>query len=451
MQTSASSFTHGTHPLFMLTQRHWIYYVLRITYDQAIGKDAFDAQWSFLDEAGKIVMVDDYPVNKVKRTKERLSNEILGVIDSTREDVSWFNVNAYYEGNETNDKFVVVTFSDISHVKQSFSFEAVVESTQDAVVVTEAGNIKYPTGPKIVYVNKAFEKLTGYSKEDVIGETPRILQGELTDAEGRSRIFKALENHKEITETLLNYDVNGRPYWLEMNIVPLKNKYNEVTHFAAIERDVSGSKFQSEQLEKRNQDLKALKNDLELLVQSRTLELQMAKSKLEKIAFFDPLTNIPNRRFFTVQANKIVNSCLRRGGIVVFGLLDIDNFKSINDTYGHDVGDIVLVALAELLRENFREDDVYCRFGGEEFAFAAVIDGESGAAVIAEKLVIAIRQLGCTTPSGQHIKVTASLGVNVCTAEPEFDLDEKIKQADAAMYQAKTSGKDRYCVFKQEF
>ena len=235
-----------------------------------------------------------------------------------------------------------------------------------------------------------------------------------------------------------------------MNIVPLKNKYNEVTHFAAIERDVSSSKFQSEQLEKRNQSVKVLKNDLELLVQSRTLELQMAKSKLEQIAFFDPLTNSPNRRFFIVQANKMVNSCLRRGGIVVFGLLDIDNFKAINDTYGHDVGDIVLVALAELLRENFRDDDVYCRFGGEEFAFAAVIDGESGAAVIAEKLVIAIRQLGCTTPSGQYIKVTASLGLNVCTAEPEFDFDEKIKQTDIAMYQAKQSGKDRYCVFKQE-
>lgn len=424
--------------------------LLRITYDQAIGKDAFDAQWSFLDEAGKIVMVDDYPVNKVRRTKERLRDEVLGVIDSSKEDVTWFMVNAYYEGNETNDKFVVVTFSDISHVKQSFSFEEVVENTQDIVVVTEASNIQYPAGPKIVYVNKAFEKLTGYKKEDVIGETPRILQGELTDKEGKNRIFKALENNEEITETLLNYDVNGRPYWLEMNIVPLRNKYNEVTHFAAIERDVSSSKFQSEQLEKRNQDLKALKNDLELLVQARTLELQKAKAKLEKIAFFDPLTNIPNRRFFTVQANKMVNSCLRRGGMVVFGLLDIDNFKAINDTYGHDVGDIVLVDLAELLRENFREDDVYCRLGGEEFAFAAVIDQESGAAVIAEKLVMAIRSLGCTTSSEQSIKVTASLGVNVCTAESEFDLDEKIKQADIAMYQAKLSGKDRYCVYEGE-
>lgn len=115
--------------------------------------------------------------------------------------------------------------------------------------------------------------MTGYKKEEVIGETPRLLQGELTDKEGRNRIYKALEHNQEVTETLLNYDVNGRPYWIEMNVIPLRNKYGEVTHFAAIERDVSASKFQTAQLEKKNQDLRALKLDLERLVQNRTLEL----------------------------------------------------------------------------------------------------------------------------------------------------------------------------------
>ncbi|WP_283786807.1 diguanylate cyclase [Bermanella sp. WJH001] len=424
--------------------------LLRLSYEQAIGKDAFDAQWCFIDEAGKILMVDDYPVNKVKRTRERLSNEVLGVIDSSCEDITWFMVNAYYEGNETDDKFIVVTFSDISDSKQSFSFEEVVENTQDIVVITEASHIKYPAGPKIVYVNKAFEKLTGYSKEEVIGETPRILQGELTSKKGRSRISKALENKECITEILLNYDVNGRPYWIEMNIVPLRNKYAEVTHFAAIERDVSSSKFQSEQLEKRNQDLKALKNNLEKLVQARTAELQTAKSKLEKIAYFDPLTNIPNRRFFTIQTHKLVSGCARRGGTVVFGLLDIDDFKAINDTHGHDEGDAVLVSLAKVLTENFRSDDVYCRFGGEEFAFAVVVDDEAGAIVVAEKLIKAIRKLDCIASSGEKIKVRASLGINTFNVVKDFDLDEKIKQADIAMYQAKQSGKDRYCVYEGE-
>ncbi|MFT5592887.1 MAG: diguanylate cyclase (GGDEF)-like protein/PAS domain S-box-containing protein [Oceanicoccus sp.] len=419
--------------------------LLRLTYEQAIGKDAFDPQWSFLDDAGKILLVDEYPVNRVKRTKERLSNEVLGVVDSSSDEVSWFMINAYYEGEEAQEKFIIVTFSDISDSKKLFSFEDVVENTQDIVVVTEAKNIQYPAGPKIVYVNKAFEKLTGYKKEEVIGETPRLLQGELTDKEGRNRIYKALEHNQEVTETLLNYDVNGRPYWIEMNVIPLRNKYGEVTHFAAIERDVSASKFQTAQLEKKNQDLRALKLDLERLVQNRTLELQKAKAQLEKIAFFDHLTNIPNRRFFINQAARVIHSSTRRGGLIAFGLLDIDNFKIINDKYGHDIGDTVLVKIAEILTQIFRIDDVYCRFGGEEFAFLVVVNEESDAALVAEKLISAIRKMECDIGGGKQINITASLGVSVAKPDNKMDLNYEIKRADEAMYQAKTSGKDRFC------
>ncbi|WP_240702036.1 diguanylate cyclase [Pseudoalteromonas sp. DL-6] len=421
--------------------------LLKVGYDQAIGRDSFDTHWTFIDEAGDILTVKDYPVNQVKKNKERVINKVIGVLGSSEDEISWFLMNAYYEGNDNDDKFIVVTITDISESKQLFSFQDVVENTQDMVIITDAKNIKYPDGPKIVYVNKAFENLTGYSSSELIGETPRILQGNLTDPEAKQRIAKALENNKEVTETLLNYDSRGRPYWVEMNIIPLKNKFSEVTHFAAIQRDVSTSRFQTEQLEKRNRDLKELKNNLEKIVQERTFELQKTKSQLEKIAFFDPLTSIPNRRFFTDQANKLVKSSVRHGGTIGFGLFDVDDFKKVNDTYGHNVGDSVLVNLAKLLTIILRADDVFCRYGGEEFAFALVLKAPSDAELVAEKVINAIRELRIQSSDNNSINVTVSMGLNIVNPTEKTDIDDEIKKADIAMYDAKKSGKNRYIIY----
>ncbi|RLT96996.1 diguanylate cyclase [Ketobacter sp.] len=419
--------------------------LMRLTYEQMIGKDAFDPQWSFVDDAGKKLLIEDYPVNKVKNSSERLTNEIMGVIDSSREEVSWFMINAYHEGDDNSEnRFVVVTFTDISDSRELFSFRDIVENTQDIVIVTEANDIDYPTGPKIVYVNKAFEQLTGYSEEDIIGETPRMLQGALTDKASRARIQKALEAQQAVSETLLNYDCNGRPYWIEMNIMPLQNKYGEVTHFAAIERDVSERKFHQEQLEKRNQDLKSLKQNLERLVEERTVELQKAKAKLETLAFFDPLTNIPNRRYFIDHSNKLIKSCNRRQLMVAFGLLDIDNFKRLNDTHGHDIGDRALKALAQYLSQFFRVDDAYCRYGGEEFAFTVAIEQKQNLDSIAERLIHGIRELNIELTEHESISITVSLGIKLATNTDELDLEAELKQADAALYQSKQDGKDRY-------
>ena len=195
-----------------------------LSYKQIIGKDDFDPQWSFLNDAGKKLLVEDYPVNKVKRTQQRLTNEVIGVIDVSNDKISWFFINAYFEGEpESLDSFIVVTFTDITDSKELFSYQDIVENAMDVIIVTEAENIQHPTGPKIVYVNRAFEELTGYTKEHALGETPRILQGALTVQESKSRIHSALQNNQGINETLLNYDVKGRPYWIEMNIIPLIN------------------------------------------------------------------------------------------------------------------------------------------------------------------------------------------------------------------------------------
>ncbi len=421
--------------------------LLRLSYEQIIGKNAFDPQWQFIDDAGRTLSVEEYPVNKVVNRLERLTNEVVGVVDSSDADIRWLMVNAYHEGNANDpNSFIVVTFNDISDSKTLFSFKDIVENTQDMVIVTDAKDIQYPTGPKIVYVNQAFEEITGYKKEDVIGETPRILQGSLTDVDARKRINSALKANKAITETLLNYDINGRPYWIEMNIVPLKNKYGEITHFAAIERDVSERKFQHEQLQNRNNDLKFLKEGLERMVAERTEQLEAAKSQLEKIAYFDPLTDIPNRRFFIDQVKRQVKSCNRRSAMIGFGLIDIDDFKQVNDKYGHDVGDIVLIRLSELFKKLFRADDAFCRYGGEEFAFAVSIDKDSELELLASRITKAIQKLEIELDNQKIIHITVSIGIKRCNCDNKVDFENEIKQADKALYQSKHGGKNRYTV-----
>lgn len=420
--------------------------LLRVTHSQILAKVAYDPQWHFLDESGRVLQVSDYPVSRVKQNSSPLVDEIVGVVDGNNEGISWFLVNAYAEvGDDESTSFIVVTFNDITDKKQAFSFEDVLKNTQDMVIITEATTIDKPFGPQIVYVNQAFEDLTGYTSDEVIGETPRILQGELTDKAATDRIKQALEQHQPVTETLLNYDKQGRPYWIEMNIVPLYNKFNEVTHFAAIERDVSASKFNSEQLKAKNEELRAVKLGLEKQVALRTKELMLAKVNFEQLAFFDPLTKVPNRRYFIDQANKVIHFANRHQLSLAFGFIDVDNFKQTNDTYGHHIGDDVLRLIAKSLAKSFRVEDAFCRYGGEEFAFVVAIQTKSCAKKLAQRLVEEIR--ACRFVEGEVvISTTVSLGMKVVTPDDKTDLEREIDEADEAMFESKKAGKDRYTI-----
>ncbi|WP_339725461.1 diguanylate cyclase [uncultured Paraglaciecola sp.] len=416
--------------------------LLRLTYEQIIGKDSYDSQWHFIDDQYQRLATKDYPVNRVV-VGDRIQNKVLGVIDGSKERISWLMVNAYAEHGLDDTGFVVVTFIDVTDSRQGFSFEQIVENAQDIVVVTESDKIKAPLGPKIVYVNKAFEKLTGYSKEEIKGETPRILQGSLTDKEGCKKIHDALVEKKPVAETLLNYSKTGQPYWLDINIIPLFDRNGEVTHFAAIERDVTENRFHLEQLKKRNEDLKLLKDELKHLVEERTRELQQANEKLALLAYFDPLTQIPNRRYFIDQTTRLIHFCQRHEYILAIGILDIDDFKLVNDKHGHDVGDEVLSALGGNLKKFFRLDDAYCRWGGEEFAFAVVSTDVKSMEKLCQRLLKVINEMTISCSNGFEFSINVSIGVCMRQADPNESLDTYMKIADDALYNAKSKGKNR--------
>ena len=292
-----------------------------------------------------------------------------------------------------------------------FDFRSIVDAANDIIIVTRSHPID-PPGPEIVYVNQAFTDLTEYSRKEVLGKTPRLLQSSGTDVEARRMIKRALQKQEPIRTTIRNYSKTGKPYWLDISILPLRNKAGDVTHFVAIERDVTEQKEQEE--------------------------------KLEQLSRTDPLTGLLNRRSFEEISAKEYSRFARYGETYSLLMLDVDHFKSINDTYGHNIGDLVLKMLADDCVAHLRSNDVVARWGGEEFCLILPHTGRDVAVGIAEKLRKAIARSALKV-RGSEVSVTVSMGISeVQTADENHAT--VLERADNALYDAKAAGRNRICV-----
>jgi len=145
--------------------------------------------------------------------------------------------------------------------------KSVILNANDAVMITKAFPINDPEGPIIIYSNPAFSKMTGYETHEILGKTPRVMQGKDTNKEDRNHIRKSLEGLLPVQQEILNYTKAGDKFWIDLSIVPVKNEEGYFTHFISIQRDVTEKKRQQEQL-------KTLNNDLENMVEERTRELE---------------------------------------------------------------------------------------------------------------------------------------------------------------------------------
>ncbi|MBZ2164082.1 MAG: diguanylate cyclase [Alteromonas stellipolaris] len=405
--------------------------------------------WEFIDRQNRRLNPDEYPVSKVISLNVSITDEVIGLVDDTTGEVCWLSVSAYPE-KSNGTGFVVVYFTEITKKIADFSFLDIVQSAQDMIIVTEAESVNGPLSPQIIYVNDAICKLTGYSREELIGETPRIFQGSLTDKEATTRIHSALTEKKPVTETLLNYTKKGTPYWVEMSIFPLKNQFGEVTHFASVERDVSAVKFHAEQLNTRNSELRDIRENLEKLVSQRTRDLRNVNVKLEKLAYFDPLTDIPNRRAFEEALDKSTHFAHRHGYSLLIGIADVDHFKKLNDTFGHAFGDDVLVAVAKSMKQFFRQEDGIGRVGGEEFAFCMVLPGSHEAIDILERLRKRVELISSSLPALKGYDVTISIGAYYVSEVNPSETKEMVSIADEALYRAKREGRNRVSLVRQD-
>ncbi len=314
--------------------------------------------------------------------------------------------------------------------------ESVAVHARDSIVITQAEPIDLP-GPRIIYCNAAFTQATGYSAEEVIGLTPRLLQGPRTDPASRARLRRALAAWKPIEIEMINYRKDGTEFWVELSIVPVANEKGWYTHWVSVQRDITERK-DAQELEAR---VRVAEIENEALA-TEILERKRVEAELLYAAYHDSLTRLRNRAFFMERLTKTLD---RDGGACAVLFLDLDQFKIVNDSLGHLAGDALLKEVAQRLRQCVRPQDTLARIGGDEFA--VLVDEAADLTIpvaTAETILEALRapvQLG-----RQSVFPSCSIGivqVLVSDAAP----DDVMRDADIAMYEAKRAGCGDYAIF----
>jgi diguanylate cyclase (GGDEF)-like protein/PAS domain S-box-containing protein len=297
--------------------------------------------------------------------------------------------------------------------------ESSIARLNDIVIITEAGPFSAP-GPRIVFVNEAFERRTGYTPEEVLGRTPRLLQGPATQRAELDRIRAAMEQWQPARVDLINYKKNGEPFWVDLEVSPVWDHERKLTHWVAVGRDIT--------------------------------ERKTAEEKIQYLAFYDPLTRLPNRQLLLDRLQRALSDHDHpREGALMF--IDLDNFKVLNDTLGHQKGDLLLQQVAERLRSCVARGDTVARLGGDEFVILLENSGHKplqpaeGARIVSERILAKLGEPYLL--SGYLHHSTCSIGVTLFGRAP-WSVSELLKQADLAMYQAKNAGRNTVRFFDPE-
>ncbi|WP_445003926.1 bifunctional diguanylate cyclase/phosphodiesterase [Halomonas mongoliensis] len=274
---------------------------------------------------------------------------------------------------------------------------------------------------RILKVNETFTRITGYSEAEVLGRNPRLLSSGLHDGAFYRRLWCSVLSSGSWQGEVWNRRKNGElfPEWLTLSAV--RDTEGKPTHFVATFSDLT--------------------------------ERKAAEEEIHQLAFFDPLTGLPNRRLMLDRLEVSLKDSYRSGQIGALIFVDLDHFKQVNDTLGHHAGDQLLREVAHRYEEVLRETDTLARLGGDEFAVLLHDLGREpdAVAVIAERVankLLAVMQ----TPirlGEERVSVSASLGITLFR-DHEMTLDEIMQQADMALFQAKAAGRNTLAFFDPE-
>ncbi len=323
----------------------------------------------------------------------------------------WVEVHAY-----PSDEGLAVYFQNINARKaaerQLRILERGIESSVNGVVIADAQQPGYP----IIYANAAFEKITGYTREEVIGHNCRMLQGEHTDPGARRALRLGIEARRMLHVTLLNYRKDGSPFWNDLYISPVFDDQGEVTHFIGIQNDISTQREY--------------------------------ESRLAYHASHDALTGLPNRTLLEDRLAQSSQFAHRYARSLAVLFVDLDDFKPINDTLGHEIGDHILIEVARRLEAGVRPGDTVARFGGDEFVILLPdLAHQDDVLPIVERLLDSVARP--YRDGDSELRLTASIGIAL-HQDDDLRPTRLIQQADLAMYKAKRHGRNTYQWFTQD-
>lgn len=295
------------------------------------------------------------------------------------------------------------------------------KSCVDAIVITDLNAV-------VQWVNPAFCQLTGYTEAEALGRNlaELIKSGQHTE-DFYHALWQTILSGQSWRGEIINRRKNGDLYHEQLSITPVYSYDQTISHFVAVKQDISERKLTEEQI--------------------------------NQLAFYDPLTRLANRRLLMDRLEHAVCSCRRTRQFGALLFLDLDKFKPLNDRYGHDVGDRLLVQVANRLKAQVREQDTVARLGGDEFVILLdeldfeAMEASRQAQQVADKIQKAIGQvfkLDIDDSSGGMLSIeyhlSASIGLTLFNDEDENG-EKILKQADMAMYDAKRDGRNRILAF----
>jgi diguanylate cyclase (GGDEF)-like protein/PAS domain S-box-containing protein len=313
---------------------------------------------------------------------------------------------AFQHAGKTLLQFSLQDISERKRAEADLRVAATAFESQEGMVITDANM-------RILRINAACSAITGYTPQDVIGQTPRVFSSGRHDAMFYQTLWSSINQTGAWKGEIWNRRKNGEIYPEWANISAVNGGDGVVTHYVASFIDISLRKS--------------------------------AEDEIKHLAFYDPLTRLPNRRLLLDRLRHALVAGARNASAGALLFIDLDNFKNLNDTQGHDKGDWLLESVARRLSAAVREDDTVARLGGDEFVIMMeglslqTEDAADQARLVAQKILDAFKQPHDLR--GLAYACTASIGIGLFTGETDT-VDELLKRADLAMYQAKASGRN---------
>lgn len=296
-------------------------------------------------------------------------------------------------------------------IEEDLRIAAATFETHEAIMITDAA-------ANILRVNQAFEKITGFSGSEVVGKNTRILCSGLHDQSFYQTMWQQLLSVGVWEGEIWDRRKNGQIYPKWLTVTALKTQDSQTTEYVAIFSDIT--------------------------------ERKKAEEEIRNLAFYDPLTKLPNRRLLLDRLKLALSVSERNSQFGALLFLDMDKFKILNDTLGHNIGDLMLIDVAQRIKLSVRETDTVARFGGDEFVVLFEGMGLLPEEVLQKVTLIAEKiRLALSAPFHleRHVHLSSpSIGITLFQGR-KISADELIKHADIAMYQAKSAGRNRVQFF----
>lgn len=371
--------------------------------DEVIGQKFFnftDETFEKLKEKFAIFLKDKHVEDEQIRIKKK-NNEIF---------LASFTGNISNINNEIRTHCIFKDITEEQKIEKKLKLSDIVfENTTEGIIITNEEG-------KIISVNSAFSNITGYSFDEILYQNPRILKSGKHNREFYLNLWKELEKNGSWKGEIWNRKKNGEiyPEWLNLSVA--KDSNGKILNYVALFSDIT--------------------------------KIKNSNAKIEYLAHHDPLTNLPNRLLLKARLNKSIEKCSDLKQRLAIFFIDIDNFKMINDSYGHSIGDKIINIVAQRLQKNVRRNDTISRIGGDEFIIVVEdILEQKNIQKIAQKILndflepIRLEEYLFDTTISMGISIFPNNGLNA---------EDLIKHADTAMYSAKSAGRNQFQFYKKE-